>query len=228
VATPNAETMADMALCAAEVGDDTLPVGAADFFAALLVVRVGVGPVSDRPSGPDRSETGPTFRQRPSDCMDTVKPTPALDPASPTLLVCGSAASWAQRAAAATAQGIPAFALPHDVGAIVAALQASRRALVGIGDGPATRRLDSSQLVQRLAESVAATVRATPPARLLLEGGATAAAVTRALGWTRLRACEIFPPGVGVLRPAEAAGPLLFIKPGSYAWPPEVWPGLSP
>ncbi len=62
-----------------------------------------------------------------------------------------------------------------------------------------------------------------PIDRLLLEGGATAIAVIRALGWTRLRATALAESGVGVLRPAGATGPELLVKPGSYPWPAGLW-----
>jgi uncharacterized protein YgbK (DUF1537 family) len=60
---------------------------------------------------------------------------------------------------------------------------------------------------------------------LLLEGGATARAIMNQLGWTRLHACQGSAQGVAILRPDGTPGPLLYIKPGSYAWPPEIWPG---
>ena len=218
VATPNAETMADMALCAAEVGDDTLPVGAADFFKALLARRTPPRVQATRA----QQDCAPTFHAAGARAI----PRSVLRiPPSPSVLVCGSAASWAQRVEAATAQGIPIFALPHDVAAAVAALRASHRLLMGIGHGSATHGRSPAELVGQLAVSVAAILHEARPARLLLEGGATTAAVMRALGWTRLRACEVSAQCVGVLRPADPAGPLLFIKPGSYPWPAEIWPG---
>lgn len=79
--------------------------------------------------------------------------------------------------------------------------------------------------MNKLAESVAGILRETTVTRLLLEGGATPAAVMHAMGWTRLQVREAPAPGVSVLRPPNAAGPALFIKPGSYAWPREIWPG---
>jgi hypothetical protein len=45
------------------------------------------------------------------------------------------------------------------------------------------------------------------------------------LGWTRLHACQGSAQGVAILRPDGTPGPVLYIKPGSYAWPPEIWPG---
>lgn len=195
---PDAETSADITRIAASADAAALSVGAADFFSALLAARVPPNPI-----------------------LDSALPSPHF----PTLLVCGSAASWPQRRAAADSSGLPVFALPHDPVAIARALRSAGRALVGIGDGPTTRGVAPAALTATLTATVAAVIPKAAPARLLLEGGATARAVITALGWTRLRACEISVPGIGALRPADAPSPLLLIKPGSYPWPADVWLG---
>ena len=199
VETPNAESAADIQRHAASSDDSTLPVGGVDFFEALLQLRVA-------------ARTSPP-------------PMPGTN--GETLIVCGSAASWAQRQAEALAHGIPEFALPHEPGAILSALQVANRVLIGIGDGSATRGQSSDALVRRLAETVRSVLVRTTVVRLLMEGGATAAAVLHAAHWTRLEACAAADPGIGVLRPAAGAGPLLFVKPGSYVWPPDIWPGRA-
>jgi uncharacterized protein YgbK (DUF1537 family) len=77
-----------------------------------------------------------------------------------------------------------------------------------------------------LAEAVARILYEIPVARLFSEGGATTAAVMRTMGWTRFEAVEMAAEGegVGALMPVGEAGPMLFIKPGSYDWPKELWP----
>ena len=197
VETPDAESAADIRRHAALVDGDTLPVGGVDFFEALLQLRVAA-----RPPSRLMPETGGL-----------------------SLIVCGSAASWSQRQAEAVAHGIPYFTLPHEIEAIVQVLCMANRVLIGIGNGPASRGQTSGALVQKLAETVSGILGRAPVSRLLMEGGATTAAVMHAAGWTRLQAWAAPDPGVGVLRPAGAAGPLLVIKPGSYPWPPEIWPG---
>ncbi len=196
VETPDVATAADLARLAATTDRSTLPVGAADFFTALLQVRV-----APRKGGPQPA-------------------TPAA--AGATLVVCGSAASWAQRRADAAAHGIPVFARPYDLTAAARALQSPGSALLGIGEEGAG--FSAAFLSAELAETVADLMRQVAVSRLLLEGGATARVVVNRRGWTRLQACQVSAQGVGVLRPANAAGPLLFIKPGSYAWPAEIWP----
>ena len=56
-------------------------------------------------------------------------------------------------------------------------------------------------------------------AHLMVEGGTTAAAITRALDWSELTLEHAWAPGVSSLRPAAAAGLTLTLKPGSYPWP---------
>lgn len=197
---PDISSAADVEHQAARVDDATLPTGAADFFTALLRWRVQTRPAAAAPTG---SVPGPT------------------------LVVCGSSAAWPQRHATARQRNIPAFALPHALGALGVSLRTSPRVLIGIGDGPATQGKTAEALERELADSVAKILNQSKVGRLFLEGGATAAAVVRAMGWNRFRARSVAGEGVGGFQPVGAAGPLLFIKPGSYAWPAGLWPGLS-
>lgn len=54
---------------------------------------------------------------------------------------------------------------------------------------------------------------------LLVAGGATSAAVLRALGWPTLEVVHVWGPGVVTLRPAAAPEFAVTLKPGSYPWP---------
>lgn len=197
VKTPDVGTAAELARLAATTDRSTLPVGAADFFTALLQVRV-----APRKSAPQ----------------------PATSTAAGAkLVVCGSAASWPQRRAEAAAHGVPIFARPCDLTAAARALQSPGCALLGIGEaGGVSSAILSTELAEAVTTLVLGEIKITA---LLLEGGATARAIVNRLGWTRLQACQVSGQGVGVLRPAITGGPLLFIKPGSYTWPSEIWPG---
>jgi hypothetical protein len=55
-----------------------------------------------------------------------------------------------------------------------------------------------------------------------VEGGATAAALVRRLGWVRLSVCQEWATGVVSLEIKGQAQPLVTMKPGSYAWPEEI------
>ncbi|MFZ5493935.1 MAG: four-carbon acid sugar kinase family protein [Verrucomicrobiota bacterium] len=190
---PDARTPADVLAQARALTPDTLPVGAADFFAALLDVRV---PRRGRASSED----------------------PA---AGPVLLACGSALAWPGRVGAA--RGVPSFPLPHDCAAVINALKNHGRSMLGVGDGPETKDKVPEELSALMAESVARVLRATPLARLLIEGGATAAAVLHTLGWIRL-AVTGASGDVALLRPVGTGQPQVCLKPGSYAWPDSLWP----
>ncbi len=195
ITLPDILTPGDIRFQAGIMDADTLPVGAADFFTALLMVRV----------------------QRRISQRDSIPTT------GKTLLVCGSASSWPARNVPARARGIPTFELPHDTCAVVNALRASDAVLLGIGTGPSTWDVTPAKLTLMLAESAAAILKQTRVERLLLEGGATAAATIAALGWTRLQTEQVADSGVAVLRPVASQPPMLFIKPGSYTWPEALW-----
>ena len=58
--------------------------------------------------------------------------------------------------------------------------------------------------------------------RLYAEGGATAVALVRRMGWTSMRVLCEWATGVVTLQVQGRAAPLLSIKPGSYAWPKAI------
>jgi D-threonate/D-erythronate kinase len=59
--------------------------------------------------------------------------------------------------------------------------------------------------------------------QIAVEGGATAAAVVQALGWSELTVAGAWAPGIVTLQPARAPRCRLTIKPGSYPWPGVWW-----
>lgn len=194
VTVPDTPACSDLLHHAATLDAHTLPVGAADFFSALLECRVPREP-----------------------------PVAAVAPApGPVLLVCGSTASWNRRRAAAETAGIPVFVLPHESAGIAAALRSAGRALLGLGRTVPQDTIPST-LADGLARSVGTVLQKSAVARLMIEGGATAASILHGSEWTRLRVTNAT-GGVATLQPVGAAGPQLLIKPGSYPWPPELWP----
>jgi hypothetical protein len=200
---------------AAKIDDDTLPAGAADFFAALL---------DSRAARFAAASAGPTN----------------LSLKLPALLVCGSRASWASRAGECAAMSVPlrtfppAFEGPRFSEVELAACaqhSASRLASAGrllLGIGPIESTAAPADLVSRLADLTALVLQRTPVATLLLEGGATAAAVAARVGWTRLDVTAKAPVGIGILQPLNSdVAPQVWIKPGSYSWPDAVWRALQ-
>jgi uncharacterized protein YgbK (DUF1537 family) len=217
VAFPDATSEEDVARHAQALDAETLAVGGADFFEAILRARFPGGAVND--------QTDPTDQTDQTDRTDQTDLEARAAPSALTLLVCGSAASWSRRRAGAEELRLPVFALPHDWPAILAASRTRSRLVIGIGDGEATRHATPSALAATLADTVRRILHERPVARLLTEGGATSAAVLRVMGWERLQVVETAPNGVGVLRPVGVSGPTVYIKPGSYEWPVEIWPG---
>ena len=220
---PDAASPADLAARAAQVDAVTLPAGGAEFFQALLLAK----------GCPCPSLAGSGLAAHPAarPAAGPVVPRPA------TLFVCGSAAAWSgSRRRQCAYHAIPLLAMPAALfaarcdhaamedwcGSIRQALAASGRAMVAIGDAaePAVR---PPELARRLVTAVRRSMPDPPVCRLCVEGGATAVELLRALDWTRLAVCQPCAPGVGALRPLDAAGPVLFVKPGSYEWPEELW-----
>ncbi|MEO6003890.1 MAG: four-carbon acid sugar kinase family protein [Opitutus sp.] len=200
IEVPDVVTAHDVERLALGIGVNTLPAGAADFFEALLRVR------------------------RPRTTRDIATPLAAPEEKRSKLLVCGSAFAWPERRRNAERDGTPVFAWPQDVQAVVSALRSPGRALIGIGDASVTPRQSADSLTSALAEAVQRVLSELPVDLVLLEGGATAAAVMRKMDWTRLRANAGLDQTLVEFVPAHAAGPAMVIKPGSYPWPAQVWP----
>jgi uncharacterized protein YgbK (DUF1537 family) len=147
--------------------------------------------------------------------------------------VCGSASVATEKLVAAERErGVAVFGLPEKIltsGAlteteaselaaqITLTLQAEQRAVLCVGlpltDGHA--EFFGAQLVAVATE----VLRHASDAHVFAEGGATAVALARSLGWTQLRVAAELAPGVATLTAAGDSPTLLTIKPGSYAWP---------
>ena len=165
--------------------------GAADFFAAHLESSLGFSP--------------------------NPPPSIGLKPKL-LLLLCGSLAAWdTGRAAQMAERGFVIKTL--DEAFSPAIWQSTSKLMLAIGR-PETA--DSAGLTEKLIETALPLLSGTQnDLRIGLEGGATAIAFIRRMGWTRL---EIIPEGhvgVGSLRPP--GGPVLCVKPGSYPWPEDVF-----
>ncbi|MFM7074044.1 MAG: four-carbon acid sugar kinase family protein [Planctomycetota bacterium] len=208
---------------------DTLPVGAAEFFASWL-----------------------------SSC-------PRAKRSLRTLLVCGSPAAWFQgRASDARARGLTVlrwgnaelnhFAAKGDAGEDTLLSMAQEtlavrdRLLVTCheDDEYASATASTEELLRSLGRFarriLAPLLAATHPRdgrplveRLLVEGGATTAALVKELEWTRFEALAPVADGITPLVPLVPRGGdaadggngtrrfTLFSKPGSYAWPADLW-----
>lgn len=202
---PDVADLEQLRTYAGEIGADVLPAGAADFFATLLDTR-GAGQGKAVPAA------RPVLIRRPA------------------ILVCGSPAAWVTRQRECIAAGIPILLLPgpsadlaSHVRRAAGQLAADGSLAVAIGDD-SNRGRESHEFLPSLATVVAMLLEIIPVATILAEGGATAAAIAERLAWNRFRVVQTAPAGVGALQPlASRAIPTFFIKPGSYAWPDEIW-----
>jgi uncharacterized protein YgbK (DUF1537 family) len=207
VIVPDVESTADVKNWASTVNASILPVGAADFFAAMLNRWCGSAPNQQSP-------TSEPIRL-------------------PALLVCGSHAAWQSRKNDCAASNLPLMEVGSTslnnagpVDSLIAASEVlrSRNRLVLSSGQTMIPHADRVARLQSLAHTAAIIVRQDKPATLLLEGGATAAAVVSQLDWKQFSVLPAGTSGVGFLKPIdEADAPLLLVKPGSYAWPPEIW-----
>ncbi|HUG10333.1 MAG TPA: four-carbon acid sugar kinase family protein [Opitutaceae bacterium] len=218
VQTPDAETAADLDHYAAVIDASTLPAGGVEFFEALLRREMSQGNhhVPSQPS------------PVPNDALDSL----------PKLFVCGSAAAWANgRMDQCRAHGIAIETMPDEAAAIevddqslhawsariAAALSSGRSVMVAIGRARICSSPPPATLAERLARAVAGAVRGSTVSAICAEGGATAAAVARELGWERFTVGGQLAGGAVNLRPVAPNTPAFIIKVGSYDWPADIW-----
>jgi uncharacterized protein YgbK (DUF1537 family) len=209
---------ADLEAWAGALDLDTLPAGASEFFAAFLR-SLGHPPVGTA----------------------GLKITPGR--AMNDLYVCGStSASSRAFCRRCEAHGMAVLRIPTGLFGIGAgsgqwvrewadactrALEDQSRAMIAI-DRPLCREPGMPQILSdHLSAAVERVLGGVAVDRLYLEGGATAVAVVRRLGWTRFRVRKEWATGVVSMQVAGQAGPLVSMKPGSYAWPDELVPYLA-
>jgi uncharacterized protein YgbK (DUF1537 family) len=208
----------DLVAWARRAPPDAVLAGAAEFFSALLDER-GFSPRS-------------------------VVTEPAL-PDGAVLAISGTthSAGATLRANAARAD-IPILAMPPelsraDVGGVATnALQrwtenmraqlADRGRALAVFDGPVSSDPPIAAAIRRAFGELARELLARHAVQhVIIEGGATAAAITRALGWHELHLMHAWAPGVASLRPDGEPKFTLTLKPGSYAWPSALWQNFA-
>ncbi len=206
-----AETTAEMADWARRLDETMLPAGAADFFAAVLEAQ---GREGRAPGSPGQEAAAPPL------------------PDGSWLLVSGSRSEASHAALAALeARTLPVIRVPATEPDGRWQAQAAR-ALGGAARGAiaidrAAPSEDPAVLLAALCGAAAVIVTSRTPDVLLAEGGATAAALARRLGWRRFSVDGELAPGVVVLRPQAAPHLRFVVKPGSYPWPTTVVTGLG-
>lgn len=158
----------------------------------------------------------------------------ARAPRGSELFVCGSASVTCRgfvnqsRRQAVPIIGLPAeFArrcvLPRSakealMAQLHAALRANRRVILHVGLPLIRERAVARRLTKHLVELAATALSDGQIGHVFAEGGETAAALLRRLGWARLKVLREVAPGVVTLEPKGGEGVWLTIKPGSYPW----------
>jgi uncharacterized protein YgbK (DUF1537 family) len=201
IAVGDGSTAADIQRWAARVDERVLPAGGADFFTAILAARgfaTAAGADAQLPIGDylmlcgSASESSRCFVD--STSIVCAMPDALFNPATgvETEMNC-----WADT--------------------IAANLKQFGRAAMAIRQ-PA-RRERAGHLRRTMAEVAARVIDRNQPRVLLVEGGATAAALLDRLNWRTLTVVAQRAPGVVALRPMKSLQQLLVLKPGSYPWP---------
>ena len=182
--------------------DQTLLAGAADMFSALLQQWAA-------PTGP----TSPTSLTSPTDVTAC--------PMEDVLVVCGSTQSKPEALPMTTAY-MPLALYNGEVSADewtaeLVSLYAAHHALaLAVAHHHLTGKEVAVRIRETMAEIVGKIVRCHCPQQLIIEGGATASACCRALGFSHFsEICQLAP---GVVRMKADNGMLVTLKPGSYPW----------
>jgi D-threonate/D-erythronate kinase len=207
----NATNRANLDAWARQLSADVLPAGGAEFFSAVLSSR-GLAPVAHA--------TG-------------------FFPAAPTLVVSGTASSAGailrdtSRRDHVPIVPMPAEALSESPAASAAATRwidavqnqlATAGRAIAVFDGP--HSVDprvAAAIRAAFANCVRELVGRGALRHLIVEGGATAATITGALGWNELQIAHEWSTGVASLQPVGNVPVVVTMKPGSYAWPDELW-----
>jgi uncharacterized protein YgbK (DUF1537 family) len=211
IAIPDTVNESDIRNHAAALGERMLAAGGVDFFMAVLNSRAGL-----------RHSAPPRF---------------VLDP--PALFCSGSLQAWRGGCKSECAiHGIPVVLMPEGLFSrdadssemiqswtdrIIDALTHARSVMALIGEAGQSVQSPMA-LTTRFADVVGEVLHRQPIATLCIEGGASAAAVLKVMGWTRLAAVPVSDlTGVAVLRAAGTHSPTILVKPGSYPWPARIW-----
>lgn len=210
--------------------DRVLPAGGADFFTAWLAAQLpGSVPATSPPP-----ETTPVDRRDARRGSDDPSPegTSLLIRGTATPLTDGMRGTMTRRGYAWIALPGAVFAndharassLPGWSSRLVETLARSRKVAVHV-DHPLVPSADVAARIERaLAEVTARILEVHQVDELLVEGGSTASAICRRLGWERFELRDEVAPGIVRLRPIPRGrtGPrtaALIVKPGSYPWP---------
>lgn len=193
--------------------DSLLAAGSSAFFNAWLLTR----PQHTPSSASSTSAAAAAEAQLPSRLLLLSGTTAA--PQRKTLSTC----RWAD--------GLPVDQLteaPAWCSRVMDLLRAHSRAAAYI-DGPVRNEPRiSTAITEVFSELACVATKAGEPIHIVVEGGATAAAVATSLCWRELEVLHVWAPGVVSLTPFASRQHVITMKPGSYPWPATISAMLFP
>lgn len=208
-----AQSRADLDAWAQAGGGRILRAGGAEFFTALL----RADGCQAKPMSPLRATRRKPVRQ---------------------LFVCGSnAASTRDFHAAQQAAGVMLLSLPARaaesgelsaaeceelVQRAVLAYESHTRVVLRVGLERVSEPARAARLATCVVQVAQGILGRVAVDQVFAEGGATAVELARTLGWGRMTVMREWSPGVASMRLKGRQPSEFTIKPGSYAWPPEV------
>lgn len=202
---PDAESDEDIRAVVASVGPDTLLAGAADLFTAFLEREIAR--VATKGDMARHVPTTDSFR------LDT----------SDMLVVCGSTQSKPVDCGAKIAYmplGVYDGKCSADgwVEELTEEYARKPSLILALGHRHRTGKDSAVYIRETMGEVVSRLVEVHCPRELVIEGGATAFAILRRLGWDTFTISDEIAPGV--IRMLHPSGTHITMKPGSYPWGP--------
>jgi uncharacterized protein YgbK (DUF1537 family) len=208
----------DLHAWAAHINSHTLAAGAAGFFNAILAARLGKK--NGTTAGVDRAGA-------------------EMQPDAPCLFVCGTTFATSRNAIKKIYEaGGPVCYMPDDIiksvytgkysfvkwaNEVVALVKKHGKAIVAIhADSTKGRFIDAQELKEKMAGLVNEVLQRSMIQELIIEGGGTAWEVIVQSGRTQFFPVKEWAPGVVRMQSGNTEL-YVTVKPGSYAWPPELW-----
>lgn len=208
----DAQSRDDLIAWSSYINKETIPVGAADFFEAILDSK-GFNEKKQIPCEQERSR-------------------------GKSLFVCTSGSEYSRNAVKmAETNSIAVIKMPEELfnsetptelvqqwaDATISVLLNTRCAVITIGQSSIHGPEMSMKLRQYTADTVGHILNAVNLDELYIEGGATASTIVKKIGLKRFIPVEKLAPGVVKMSSPGIKNMHITIKPGSYPWPDNLW-----
>ncbi len=209
----DAEHAEDLAAWAGKVNTQIVTAGAADFFDAILAGRQVAG-------SSERSTT-------------------SIQESSKALYICGSKFPSSRRAVAAAKDlGYCVIDMPDEIyfgeslssatidgwaQTVTNAFSSHQQVILAVTQKPNGAGIDGGEIARIIGTLTRRILEDNSVDELMIEGGATAQAVIRALDIDVLYPAQSLAPGVTRMKVYHSGNLHVTMKPGSYRWPASIW-----